>query len=161
MYLKQIYINPFTAKGGFSHPARTKLEVSKVAQTSLTDWDRILVDTTDFSPVAFFKIFFPLWSIQSDFKQDKQVCWSIFGYTCWLWTILSLSCLEWHISKWEKAFIALEIALRLGLGVGFGFWILGFGFWVTAVPFSSVMSNNRFELLQTFLDLSDIKEQVN
>lgn len=57
-----------------------------------------------------------------------------------------------------KAFVALEIAMGLcQKPLHSDNWN---EFRLTAVPFSSVMPRNRFELLQTFLHFSNIEEQV-
>ena len=47
-----------------------------------------------------------------------------------------------------KGFIALQIAMGLCQKPAHAdYWS---GFWLTALPFSSVMSRNRFDLLQAF-----------
>lgn len=118
----------------------------------------ILVDTTNFTPVDFFYLFMPeaafeLISVETNryamqYLDDTADPPPRSHFLSWIDT-----------SKAEiKAFIALQIAMGLCQKPSIrSYWNK---FWLTYTPFSSIMSRNRFELIQTFLHFNNAELQV-
>lgn len=118
----------------------------------------ILVDMSNFTPVDFFHLFFPNEAfelISSETNRYAQQCLDMpaeFEPCSWFqaWRDTSPNKI--------KAFLALQIAMVLCQKPAHAdYWS---GFWLTALPFSSVMSCNRFELLQVFLHFNNIENQI-
>ena len=121
-----------------------------------TESPGILAEATEFSPVDFSYIIFPdeaFTVISNETNRYAGQC---------LDTPVEPSS---RFHAWNdtspneiRAFVALEIAMGLCQKPAHSdYWS---GFWLTAVPFSFVMSRNRFELLQTFVHFSNVEEQV-
>ena len=118
----------------------------------------ILVDTTNFTPVDFFYLFMPeaefeLISVETNryamqYLDDTADPPPRTRFLSWIDT-----------SKAEKkAFIALQIAMGLCQKPSIpSYWNK---FWLTYTPFNSIMSRNRFELIQTFLHFNNAELQV-
>lgn len=123
-----------------------------------TERPGILVDATEFSPVDFFYMFFPDEAFTLISNETNRYAGQ------YLDTPVDFEPSS-RFHAWNdtspneiRAFVASEIAMGLCQKPAHSdYWS---GFWLTAVPFSSVMSRNRFELLQTFLHFSNIEEQV-
>ena len=118
----------------------------------------ILVDTTNFTPVDFFYLFMPeaafeLISVETNryamqYLDDTADPPPRSRFLSWIDT-----------SKAEiKALIALQIAMGLCQKRSIpSYWNK---FWLTYTPFNSIMSRNRFELIQTFLHFNNAELQV-
>ena len=109
----------------------------------------ILVDTTNFTPEAAFELI----SVETNryamqYLDDKADPPPRSRFLSWIDT-----------SKAEiKAFIALQIAMGLCQKPSIrSYWNK---FWLTYTPFNSIMSRNRFELIQTFLHFNNAELQV-
>ena len=118
----------------------------------------ILVNTTNFTPVDFLYFFMPdaafeLISVETNryalqYLDDPADLPSSSRILSWIDT-----------SKTEmKAFVALQIAVGLCQKPSIrSYWN---EFWLTYTPFNSIMSRNRFELIQTFLHFNNTELQV-
>lgn len=118
----------------------------------------ILVDTTDYSPVDFFKLFFPnrlfetmvdntnlyaeqFFQSQSEFSQYSR-------FRNWVPTTVSEI----------EAYVALQIAMGINNKPELeDYWGT---FWLTRNLFCDVMPRNRFELLTAFLHFNDNTTRV-
>ena len=119
----------------------------------------ILVDTMNFTPVDFFyNLFMPKAAFELISVETNRYAMQYLDDTAD--PLLSLRFLSWiDTSKAEiKAFIALQIAMSLCQKPSIrSYWNK---FWLTCTPFNSIMSRNRFELIQTFLHFNNAQLQV-
>ena len=118
----------------------------------------ILVDTTNFSPVDFFHLFMPEAAFELISVETNRYALQYFDDPADLPP--SSRFLSWtDTSKAEiKAFVALQIAMGLCQKPTIrSYWN---EFWLTYTPFNSIMSRNRFELIQTFLHFNNSNMQV-
>ena len=118
----------------------------------------ILVDTTNFTPVAFFYLFMPEAAFELISVETNRYAMQYLDDTADLPPRSRF--LSWiDTSKAEiKAFTALQIAMGLCQKPSIrSYWNK---FWVTYTPFNSIMSRNRFELIQTLLHFNNAELQV-
>jgi len=121
----------------------------------LPDFNRrrgILVDTTDFSEGDYFKLFFPNEAFQLIAMETNRYASQF----------LAGNILSTHsrYKKWKdtnvfeiQAYIALQIAMGISQKNELeDYWGT---YWLTYLPFTEVMSRNRFELLTSFLHFAD------
>ena len=117
----------------------------------------ILVNTANFTPVDFYLFMpdaaFELISVETNrcalqYLDDPADLPPSSRFLGWIDT-----------SKTEmKSFVALQIAMGLCQKPSIrSYWN---EFWLTYIPFDSVMSRNRFELIQTFLHFNNTELQV-
>ena len=107
----------------------------------------ILVDTTNFTPVDFFYLFMPEAAFEHISVETNRYAMQYLDDTAD--PLPRSRFLSWiDTSKAEiKAFIALQIAMGLCQKPSIrSYWNK---FWLTYTPFNSIMSRNRFELIQT------------
>ena len=118
----------------------------------------ILVDTSEFAPVDFFYLFFPNEAFELISTETNRYAIQYLDSTADFEPSSRFHAWSDTSPDEIKAFVSLEIAMGLCQKPAHAdYWS---GFWLTAVPFSSVISRNRFELLQTFLHFSNVEEQV-
>lgn len=118
----------------------------------------ILVDTSNFGPVDFFHLFMPDAAFELIATETNRYAMQHFDSSCDLSP-------NSRFQKWKdtskdeiKAFVALQIAMGLNQKPSIrSYWGK---FWLTYTPFTSVMSRNKFELIQTFLHFNNSEEQV-
>ena len=123
-----------------------------------TERPGILVDATEFSPVNLFYMFFPDEAFTLISNETNRYAGQ------YLDTPVDFEP-SYRFRAWNdtspneiRVFVALEIAMGLCQKPAHSdYWS---GFWLTAVPFSSVMSRNRFELLLTFLHFLTLKKKL-
>ena len=118
----------------------------------------ILVDTTNFTPVDLFHLFMPEAAFELLSVETNRYALQYFDDPADLPP--SSRFLSWtDTSKAEiKAFVALQIAMGLCQKPTIrSYWNK---FWLTYTPFNSIMSRNRFELIQTFLHINNSNMQV-
>ena len=118
----------------------------------------ILVNTTNFTPVDFFYLFMPDAAFELISVETNRYALQYLDDPADLPPSSRL--LSWiDTSKTEmKAFVALQIAMGLCQKPTIrSYWN---EFWLTYTPFNSIMSRNRFELIQTFLHFNNTELQV-
>lgn len=112
----------------------------------------IHVNTEDYMPVHYFKMFFPLEALE-------LICNETNRYADQFLTNNELSRYS-RFHKWQETTVG-EIQAYVGLQIAMGmcqkneledYWGK---YWLTNVPFSKVMSRNRFELITSFLHFAD------
>ena len=119
----------------------------------------ILVDTTNFTPIDFFYLFMPEAAFELTSVETNRYAMQYLDDTAD--PLPSSRFLSWiDTSKAGiKAFIALQIAMDLFQKPSIqSYWNK---FWLTCTLFNSIMSRNRFELIQTFLDFNNAELQVS
>ena len=119
----------------------------------------ILVDTTNFTPIDFFYLFMPEAAFELTSVETNRYAMQYLDDTAD--PPPSSRFLSWiDTSKAGiKAFIALQIAMDLFQKPSIqSYWNK---FWLTCTLFNSIMSRNRFELIQTFLDFNNAELQVS
>ena len=118
----------------------------------------ILVDTSNFAPVDFFYLFMPDAAFELIYTEINRYALQYLDDPADLPP--SSRYLSWSdTSKAEiKAFVALQIAMGLCQKPSIrSYWS---EFCLTYTPFHSIMSRNRFELIQTFLHFNNTELQV-
>ena len=118
----------------------------------------ILIETTDFESVDYFYTFFPEEAFKLITEETNRYADQFFD------TLVDFS-LSSKFSAWSdtcvdeiKPFAALQIAMGLCNKPAISdYWNT---YWLTTINFGDVMSRNRFQLLQTFLHLSNTANQV-
>ena len=116
------------------------------------------MDTSEFAAADFFYLFFPNEALELISTETNRYASQYLDSTADIKPSSRFRASS-DMSPGEiKAFVSLEITMGLCQKPAHAeYWS---GFWLTAVPFSSVMSRNRFKLLQTFLHFSNVEEQV-
>lgn len=118
----------------------------------------ILVDASNYVPVDFFYLFFPNEAFELISRETNRYAQQYLDTPADFEPCSRFRAWKDTSPNEIKAFFALQIAMGLCQKPAHAdYWS---GFWLTALPFSSVMSRNRFELLQAFLHFNNIENQI-
>lgn len=109
----------------------------------------VLVDTTDFNPVQYFKLFFPEEAFELISNETNRYAEQFFDKPQELPTSSRFH--KWLDTDVEEiqAYIALQICMGMCQKNDLEeYWSK---FWLTTTPFGEIMSRNRYEIITSFL----------
>lgn len=118
----------------------------------------VLIDTDTFQPVDFFRLYFPDEAVQLIVDETNRYA------TQYLDAHVDLPPFS-RLRKWENTTVE-EISAMLAIQISFGicakpslaeYWN---SFWLTKTDIPSIMSRNRYQILQTFLHFNDNTNRI-
>lgn len=118
----------------------------------------VLVDTSGFSAVDFFKLYFPDDAIQLICTETNRYAEQFFDGANELGP-------HSRFNKWFETSpteISAMLAMQISMGICAKPTIAEYwnGFWLTKTDMSSIMTRNRYQLLQTFLHMCNNTERI-
>ena len=118
----------------------------------------VLVDTSDFSPVDFFKLYFPDEAIELISNEANRYAEQFFDAPHDFDSHSRFH--KWTDTTFEEISAMLVMKITMGICSKPSLPEYWSGFWLTRTDFPSVLSRNRFQLLQTFMHLNDNSNRV-
>ena len=136
-------------------------DIDPFASDWLVDYSKrpgILVDTSDFKPVDYFKLFFPSEAFNLIANETNRYAAQYLDSHPNL--PQNSRFLAWRVTSPDEmqAFVALQIAMGLcEKPTVEDYWSK---YWLTFTDFQKVMPRNRYELLQSFIHFCNLNDQV-
>lgn len=118
----------------------------------------ILVDTSDFSPLNFFKLYFPDTVFELMAEETNRYATQYFDAPLDLPPHSRLH--KWEDTSVDEMCAMTAIQITMGLCAKPSLSEYWNGFWLTRTDLPSIMSRNRYQLLQTFLHFCDNSNRV-